>query len=54
MDQRGSGDPADEVSRTRLLEAIRKEGYPLARLEYLPAESGVVPRIHVWRDGRAV
>lgn len=54
MDQEGSWDPTDEASRTRLLESIRNQGYPLANLEYLPAEGGGLPRIHIWRDGRAV
>ena len=54
IDQGGSWDPADETSRTRLLGAIQSQGYPLAKLEYLPEVGGRLPRISVWRDGRAV
>ncbi len=54
IDQEGSWNPTDDTSRTRLVDAIRNHGYPLAKLEYLPAEGGGLPRIHIWRDGRAV
>lgn len=43
--------PWDGESRARLLEAIRKGGYPHAELEYLPAE-GSLPRIYIRRVRR--
>lgn len=50
----GSWNPADEAPRGQLLEAIREQGYPRAVLEYLPAEGGSLPRIYIWREGKAI
>lgn len=52
MDQAGRFEQLSSASRMRLIETIRRRGYPQAVLDYVPDEDDHVPRIFVRpRDG---